>query len=134
MGSARYLADMTRRDIAYTVGELGRFANCPGEEHVSAVKQLLHYLKGTKNWTMLFDGSKELTLVGFADSDWAGDIDTRRSTTGYVFQLCGGPVSSKSKRQKMVVISSTEAEYVAGSKAAQEAVYLRQLLKDFGVC
>ena len=123
---------MTWPDIAYTVGVLGRFANCPGAQHVSAVKRLLLYLKGTKNWKMVFDGTKELTLVGYSDSDWAGDVDTRRSTTGYVFQLCGGPVSSKSKHQKMVTLSSTEAEYVAGSKAAQDAVYLRHLLKDLG--
>ncbi len=132
VGGLRYLADMTRPDIAFAVGELGRFNANPGAEHMAAAKRVLRYLKGTKSWKLRFDGKKDFKLVGYSDSDWAGDLDTRRSTTGYVFTLCGAPVSTKSKRQKMVTLSSTEAEYVAGSKAAQDAVYLRQLLKDLG--
>jgi hypothetical protein len=99
---------------------------------MQAAKRVLRYLKGTKHWKIRFDGTKDLTLFGFTDSDWAGDLDSRKSTSGYVFKPCGGPVSSKSKGQKMVVLSSTEAEYVAGSKAAQDAVHLRQILADLG--
>lgn len=132
IGGLRYLADMTRPDIAFAVGELSRFLNNPGEVHMQAAKRVLRYLKGTKHWKVRFDCNKELTLFGYSNSDWGGDLDTRRSTSDYIFKMCGGPVSSKSKKQKMVTVSSTEAEYVAGSKAAQDAVYLRQILADLG--
>lgn len=81
---------------------------------------------------MKFDGSEGINLHGYTNSDWLGDPETRRSTTGYVFFMCKAPVSSKSKRQNMVTLSSSEAEYVAGSKAAQDCVYIRQLLGDLG--
>jgi len=132
VGGLRYLADMTRPDIAFAVGELARFMINPGEIHMQAAKRVLRYLKGTQHWKVRFDGNADLTLVGYSDSDWGGDLDTRRSTSGYVFKMCNAPVSSKSKQQKMVTISSTEAEYVAGSKAAQDAAYLRQILADLG--
>eukprot|EP00961_Rhodomonas_salina_P024912 335672-Rhodomonas_salina.1 len=74
-----------------------------------AAKRVLRYLKGTKHWRIRFDGTHDMTLVGFTDSDWRGDLDTRRSTTGYVFKICSCPVSTKSKQQKMVTLSSTEA-------------------------
>jgi hypothetical protein len=132
VGGLRYLADMTRPDIAFAVGQLGRFSINPGEVHLTAAKRVLRYLKGTKHWKIRFDGNKALTLVGFTDSDWGGDLDTQRSTSGYVFKMCGAPVSAKSKGQKMVCLLSTEAEYVAGSKAAQDAAYLRLMLADLG--
>jgi hypothetical protein len=72
-------------------------------------------------------------LVGYADANWASDIDTRRSTTGYVFKLFGTVISWKSKRQHTVATSSTEAEYMALYAASQEAVWLRRLLKDLQV-
>ena len=88
-------------------------------------------LKGTLNFGLKYsDGSPE--LVGYSDSDWAGDIDTRRSTSGYVFQIGNGTISWSSKKQATVAKSSTEAEYVALSMAAQEAIWLNQLMGDLG--
>ena len=71
-------------------------------------------------------------LVGYADADWAGDTDTRRSTSGYTFRIGDATVSWSSKRQASVARSSTEAEYVALSNASQEAIWLRKLLSDVG--
>jgi len=73
------------------------------------------------------------TLVGFADANWAGNADNARSTTGYIFYLANGPISWKSKEQKTVALSSTEAEYMSLTAAAQEALHLRGLLPIFSV-
>ena len=72
------------------------------------------------------------TLWGWVDSDWAADLDSQRSHTGYVFVLTGGAVSWKSRRQDCVSLSTSEAEYVAASQCGQEVVYLREILRDFG--
>ena len=72
-------------------------------------------------------------LVGYSDADWAGDLETRRSTTGYLFQLGGGAISWNSKRQSSVALSTTEAEYMALSAATQEAIWLRMLLEDLHI-
>lgn len=71
-------------------------------------------------------------MLGFSDADWAGDKETRRSTTGYLFKLAGGSISWASKLQASVSLSSTEAEYVAAAAATQEAIYLRRLLGGLG--
>ena len=71
-------------------------------------------------------------IVGYADADWAGDVNTRKSTSGYVFQIGGSTISWMSKRQSIVALSTTEAEYVALSTATQEAIWLRSLLKGMG--
>ena len=78
----------------------------------------------------MFSGVNKGELIGFADANWAGDLDTRRSTTGYVFFLNGGTISWNSKRQPTVATSSTEAEYMSLYSATQEAVWLRNLIKD----
>lgn len=77
-----------------------------------------------------YSGGRELILEGYSAADYAGDIETRRSTTGYVFELEGGPVTWASQRQKLVTLSITEAEYVAASITSQETVWLRKLLSE----
>ena len=77
-------------------------------------------------------GEPSAKLLGYSDSDWAGDVDTRRSTTGYVFTLNHGAVTWGSRLQATVALSSSEAEYMAMCAAVQEAIHLRQLLKDLG--
>ncbi len=97
-----------------------------------ALQRVLLYLKGTKHWRLRFDGQEGINLHGYSNSDWAGDPETHSSTSGYIFFMCKGPVSARSKRQTMVTLSSSEAEYVAASKAAQDVVYLLQLLGYLG--
>uniref|UniRef100_A0AAV1VGB9 Uncharacterized protein n=1 Tax=Peronospora matthiolae TaxID=2874970 RepID=A0AAV1VGB9_9STRA len=100
---------------------------------LSAVESVLKYLKTTADYSIVFHGKAKGELLGFADASWASDLDSRRSTTGYVFFLHGNAVSWKSKRQPTVATSTTEAEYIALYAAAQEAVWLRLLLSDIGV-
>lgn len=106
----------------------------PSQRHWSGIKRILRYLKGTLGYGLKYTSDGGESLTGFADADWAGDLDTRCSTSGYLFQIGNAPVSWSSKRQKTVARSSAEAEYVSLSMAAQEAVWLRCLLSDLGQC
>jgi hypothetical protein len=133
VGSLNWLATSARPDIAQTVSKLCRFVSNPGPEHWKAGKQVLRYLKGTKSYGLRYrhDGNRE--LLGYQDSDWAGDKDTRRSTSGFGFALAGALVSWRSKLQTSVALSSTEAEYMACCFATREAVWLRRLLMETGL-
>ena len=133
VGSLMYAMIGTRPDIAWIVSQLSQHLSNPTQQHWNAVKRVMRYLKGTAALGLCFRGSSsQISLVGYSDADWAGDLDSRRSTTGYVFQLSGAAVSWSSKRQKTVALSSTEAEYMALAAATQEALWLRVLLKEMG--
>ena len=130
VGSLLYAAMATRPDIAQAVSAVSKFNANPDAAHLTAVKRIFRYLKGTVNLALKYEQSDSGALIGFSDSDWAGDQDDRRSTTGNMFLLNGGPVSWLSKKQVTVALSTAEAEYVALSQAAQEATWMRRLLSD----
>lgn len=132
IGGLMYLAVSTRPDIAFAVNNLARFNSNPQKEHWTAVKRILRYLKGTTNIGILYKQDESEKCVGYSDADWAGDTSDRKSTSGYIFMLSGGPVSWSSKKQKCVALSTAEAEYVALSAAAQECLWLRQLEVELG--
>ena len=134
IGSLTYASIATRPDLSAAVGALSQFMNKPGPQHVKGVKRILRYIKGTLNYGLRFDSSSnaEFKLYGYSDADWAGDINTRKSTSGYIFRLGSATISWKSKRQSVVALSSTEAEYVALCSATQEVVWLRRLLAGIG--
>jgi hypothetical protein len=97
--------------------------------HWQAAKHVLRYLAGTSNCGITFKGTST-SVLGYSDADYAGDLDTRRSTTGYIFMMNNGAISWSSKRQATVAVSTTEAEYMAAAHAAKEALWLRKLLSD----
>ena len=132
VGGLLYAAMVTRPDIAYAVQVLGRHLQASGPEHWTAAMRVMRYLQGTRELGIVYgvDASSGVVLQGYADADWAGDRDTRRSTTGYVFMVAGGTVSWSSKLQPTVALSSAEAEYMAACSAVQEAVHIRRLLGD----
>lgn len=131
IGSLLYLTICTRPDIAWSVGALARFMSAPTKEHWTAALGILRYLSGTRDFGLVYTGaSRDNLLEGYCDADWAGDLDTRRSTTGFVFTVHGTAVSWASKLQRTVALSSCEAEYVAAAAAAKEALWLRTLLSD----
>lgn len=138
VGSLLYAAMITRPDITYAVQALGRHLQTSGEEHMIAAKRVLRYLQGTKDLGLVYEASGDSTgqpsIVGFSDADWGGDLDTRRSTTGYLFMIdkTGGAISWASKLQPTVALSSAEAEYMAACAAVQEAIHLRLLMHDLG--
>lgn len=143
VGSLMYLAQCTRPDLAYAVGVLSQHLEHPGRRHWDAVIHVFRYLTGTLNVGIVYSGEDSSTLAGqrsfslpkpqaHCDSDWAGDRDSRRSTTGYIFKLAGGPLTWKSRLQPTVALSSTEAEYRAVTEAGQELLWLRNMMKLFG--
>lgn len=131
IGSLMYLAVLTRPDITFAINYLSQFNNCYSEYHWQCAKRILRYLKGTKHFKLCFskDNVNDCNLEGFVDSDWANDSD-RKSYTGYVFKLSGGPISWQSSKQNSTALSSTEAEYIGLCEASKEAVYLKNLLNE----
>jgi hypothetical protein len=127
VGSLMYLMVCTRPDISYAVSYLARYLNNHGKAHHAAANYLLRYLKNTSELGITYHHKETFDLIGYSDSDWASDIITRKSTTGYLFMMAGGAISWKSRLQPTVAISSSEAEYMALSYAAQEAVALKRL-------
>jgi len=102
-----------------------------GKEHWTTVKWVFRYLCGTSDYGLCYQGrpglDRVLDIHGFVDADWAEDLDQRRSTSGYVFNLFGGAVSWMSKKQSIVALSTTEVEYMAATHASKEAVWLQRL-------
>ena len=132
IGKLMYLTSCTRPDLAFSVSLLSRFSSSPKEKHWRCITTLLKYVNSTKNLSLTYPSGTTSTLIGYSDSDHAGNLDDRKSTSGFVFMLGGCCVSWKSSKQKTVSISSTEAEYVALSNSAQEAIWLRSLLQELG--
>lgn len=128
LGSLMYLANTTRPDIAFATTYLSQFNNCYGNEHWQAAKRILRYLKGTADLCLVFK-KKGFIINGYTDADWANNFD-RKSFTGFVFLIGGGAVSWQTKKQSTVALSSTEAEYMALTNAAKEAVFQRNLILE----
>lgn len=132
LGQLMYLMVRTRPDIAFAVCKLSTFSTNPTDTHWKALKRIFRYLAGTRTRGIVYGGADDSGFRGYTDADWAGDHDSARSTAGYVFVLNGGPISWRANKQKSVAKSTTEAEYMASSDAAQEAVWTRFLLPELG--
>ena len=118
----------TRPDIAFAVSNIARYCGTPKETHWKAVKRILRYLRGTSSLGLKYTRQESgLLCLGYADADWAGSVDDRKSTSGYVFQTSGAAVSWRRSKQSCVALSTAEAEYVALAGASQEAVWLNGL-------
>jgi hypothetical protein len=132
IGSRRYLCN-SRPDLAYAVGYLSRFMEGPRQEHLVAVKHVLLYVDGTQQWGLHYHPGKKNSgapkLLGYSDNDLASDVNDRKSTSGLIF-LAGGPIAWQSAKQRVVALSSCEAEYIAAAGAACEAIWLARLLAE----
>ena len=135
VGSLLFIGKQTRPDILHIVNQLSRFLDKPDESHWKAAKHVLRYLKGTIDLRLTFSKNSNSDIIGDSDADWSGDLNDRKSTTGYYFKFegSGGAISWEVKKQATVALSSAEAEYQAMAAAVQEAIYLRALLNDFGI-
>ncbi|KAL2227396.1 UNVERIFIED_CONTAM: Retrovirus-related Pol polyprotein from transposon TNT 1-94 [Sesamum indicum] len=133
IGSIMFLMVCTRPDVAYSISCLSRFMSNPGPPHWEALKWLLRYLRGSENIGIIFSKhSNDTRLVGYVDSNYANDRDSRKSTSSYVFTFCGSCISWKSQLQHIVALSTTEAEYIATTEAFKEALWLDGLIKEIG--
>lgn len=130
IGSLLYAALGTRPDILYATITLGKYASNPSQTHISSVKRIFRYLRKYPNLGIEY--SNNPYLIGYADSDYAGDKSTYKSTSGYAFFFGNGPISFQSKLQSIVALSSTEAEYISLCNSAKEATFLQELLKEIG--
>ncbi|KAL5526219.1 hypothetical protein ACEPAG_7558 [Sanghuangporus baumii] len=130
IGELLWIASVVRPDIAFTVNVLSRYNKSPKQIHWEAAKRVLSYLKGTEDLGIIYQASDDANPVGYSDSDYAGDWADRKSTTGFVFMFKGGPVHWQSKKQTVVAKSTAEAEYIAVSTAAIEAIWLQHFFKE----
>ncbi|CAJ2661755.1 unnamed protein product [Trifolium pratense] len=112
VGSLMYAQVCTRPDIAFAVGILGRYQSNPGMDHWKAAKKVLRYLQGTKDNMLMYRQTDNLDVIGYSDSDLAGCVDSRKSTSGYIFMMAGGAISWKSAKQTLIATSTMEAEFL----------------------
>jgi len=127
VGSLMWLMLCTRPDLAFTVSMLSKFNDRPTTEHLAAATYTLRYLRNTANLAIQYSAQNSDMPVGYTDSDFAGDPDDRKSTSGYVFMLAGGAVSWRARKQPLVAFSTVEAEYIGASDAAKEAIWIQSL-------
>ena len=132
VGSLMYAMICTRPDIAHAVGVVSRFLSNPRKEHWTAVKWIFRYLRGTSRLCLKF-GDNHILLDGYTDADMAGDIDSRKSTSGFLMRLARGAISWQSKLQKCVALSTTEAEYIAMTEACKDLLWLKEFLQELGL-
>lgn len=131
IGSLLYLSTRTRPDIAQAVNLASRNIEKPVQEDIVAFKRILKYLIGNKTLGIEYSrNGNSLTLEAYCDADYAGDLETRRSTTGYVIFYGGGPISWCSKRQPIVALSTTEAEYISAADCCKEVIYHKYLIEE----
>jgi len=121
--SLRYLTSI-RLDLMLSVGIASRFMDDSSYTHWKALKRILRYIRGTISLGLFYTRTDDYRLVGYSDSDWCGDIDYRKSTSGYVFLLGNTTFTWLSKKQPIVTLSTCEAEYVAASWNVCHAVWL----------
>ena len=149
VGSLLWLSLGTRPDIAYAVSQIAKFNANPGPAHWQAALRILRYLQGTRTLGLVYRAQDHspmhdvttsispitkpnlLLPTGYVDADYARDTDTRRSVTGFLFFLAGAPISWQTRQQPSVALSTMESEFMAACAAAQESVWLQQLLQEF---
>ena len=129
VGSLLYASIATRPDSAQAVEAVSKFNSCPTEAHLTAVKRIFHYLKGTINFCVKYEKSTDKHLAEFSDANWAGDMTDRHSITGNLFMMSGAAINWFSRKQPVVALSTTEAEYVALSAATH---WWRKVTKSGG--
>ena len=137
VGSLLYAAICTRPDIFYAVMQLARFNSNPGKPHVKAAETCIRYVEETCDLGIKYTAPKDklarLVINAFVDSDWGGCPDTRRSTMGYIIQVCGGPVSWRSKLMSTMALSSCEAEFMALTEVCRELMWMCRFLDEIGI-
>ncbi|KAK2396294.1 hypothetical protein QL285_057952 [Trifolium repens] len=132
IGSLLYLT-ASRPDILYSVCLCARFQSDPREPHLTAVKRIFRYLKGTTNLGLLYKKSLDSKLVGFCDADYAGDKIERKSTSGNCQFIGENLISWASKRQTTIALSTAEAEYISAAKCCTQLLWMKYQLEDYNI-
>ncbi|UYV79131.1 hypothetical protein LAZ67_17001199 [Cordylochernes scorpioides] len=129
IGSLLYLANSSRPDMTFAVTKLAQFFSNPGERHWQAAKHILRYIQATKNVSLIYKRGSD-DILAFSDSDWANDIDDRRSISGSAVTINGCLVSWRSKKQNCVSLSTMESEYIALAQTTKEILWIAQILEN----
>jgi len=132
VGSLMYLT-AARPDMMFVVSLISRYMENPTEFHLQVAKRVLRYLKGTLDFGIFYKKGGNNELVAFTDSDYAGDLGDRKSTSGYVFLLSSGTISWLSNKQLVVSLSTTEAEFIDAALCACQTVWLKRVLEKLGL-
>ena len=127
MGSLIYLA-ATRPNMMFVVSLISRYMENPTKLHLQAAKRVLRYLKGITGFGIFYKKGGDDELVACSDSGYAGDLEDRKSTLGYVFLLSSGAVSWSSRKQPVVSLSTTEVEFIVAVLCACQAIWLKRVL------
>lgn len=131
IGSLLFLVQTTRPDIAFSVITASQFVENPCKAHWNAIKRIIKYLKGTINYSLVYKaGNNWKEIITFSDADFAGDMQTRRSMSGYIVKFRNAPVIWGSKKQKAIALSTTEAEFVAACEATKEIIWAHRLISE----
>ena len=129
IGCLRYLLH-TRPDLSFSVGVLSRYMQAPKESHSAALKAILRYLRGTSSLGLFYPRGNTVKLIGYSDSSHNVDLDDGKSTSGHIFYLGQAPITWSSTKQEIVTLSSCEAEFMAATEAAKQAIWLQELLGE----
>nr|KYP64463.1 Retrovirus-related Pol polyprotein from transposon TNT 1-94 [Cajanus cajan] len=134
VGSLMYAMVCTRPDLAHAVSVVSRFMSNPGKAHWEAVKWIMRYLKGTSNIRLVY-GSNDIGcgLIGYADSDYGGDLVRRRSWTCSIFTLYGCAISWKATLQPTIALSTTKVKYMSLTEGIKEGIWLQGLIDSLGL-
>ena len=133
VGSLMYAQVCTRPDLAFVTGMLGRYQKNPGLGHWRGIKKALRYLQGTKGLMLTYERSDTLEIVGYSDSDFAGCVDTEKSTSGYIFTLANGAISWKSSKQTVTASSTMYVEFVACYEAIGQILWFKKFVPGLRV-
>ncbi|CAH1438180.1 unnamed protein product [Lactuca virosa] len=133
VGSIMYAMTCTRPHVAFALSMVSRYQGNPGKAHWTAVKNILKYLRRTRDWVLTLGGSDDLRVVGYSDVGFHTDRENILSHSGWVFTLNGGAITWKSSKQETVADSTCESEYIAASEEEKEAIWLKNFIGDLGV-
>ncbi|XP_068657896.1 secreted RxLR effector protein 161-like [Aristolochia californica] len=133
VGSLMYVQVCTRPDIAFVVGMLARYQSNPGLDHWRAAKKVMRYLQGTKDYMLMYRWMHNLEVIGYLDSDFAGCIDSYKSTSGYIFLLASGAISWSSAKQTLTATLTIAAELVSCFEATSHGVWLKSFISGLRI-
>ncbi|XP_019153674.1 PREDICTED: uncharacterized protein LOC109150210 [Ipomoea nil] len=131
IGSLLYLI-ASQPNIMYCVGMCARYQSAPKESHLIAAKRILKYVKGTVQYGLWYSKESDICLVAFCDTDWAGNVDDRKSTFGGCFFVGKNLVYWLSKKYNSISLSTADAEYIAAGGYCTQLIWIKQMLLDYG--
>jgi hypothetical protein len=122
---------ITRKDLSYAVRVVSQFMQTPRKPHLDVMRRILRYIKHTLKCGIFYEAKSQLQIHGYTNVDWARNVSNRRSTSGFMFSFGSGAISWRSKKQPIVALLSTKAEYRGATIVTCEVVWLQKLLSDW---